>query len=233
MAAYVFGFGETIGYCFERPLVWGRYLANKYDSDMSFQTWLMTATPPNFFFDDMAAYAMGSLRSFGNSIPFVKTAKLHQAVEMFNRAANMQILDEFGVGSAFQENSLGNKLGSYISQLFNKGIGRQDRWLKIQLNSMSPLEYKLLRDVLNSDKVLIGRSITIKSIGESNNMFVFDTWLESHGITWKQNWQDVFNRALYERASMGKSISIMSAGKAGYTLGELKAAEEGIITFWP
>jgi hypothetical protein len=110
----------------------------------------------------------------------------------------------------------------------------QAGWSSIRLAEASPQELRLVEDVVNADNVIIGRSINVQGRG----MTLLDTWLENNGIKWSQRWQDVYNRSLFTRTSLGKPVNVMAGG--GYTLGEVTAAEagarsSGIVNtpYWP
>ena len=67
---------------------------------------------------------------------------------------------------------------------------------------------------------------------------MLDNWLDARGIEYTPRWQDVFNRALHDRATSNKSVLVMAGGP--YTRGEALAAEAGRefsnvvnIPYWP
>jgi hypothetical protein len=97
----------------------------------------------------------------------------------------------------------------------------QAAWASVKLSDLAPAESRLVSDVVNADQVILGRSINVKGRG----LFVLDSWLEDQGIQWSQRWQDVYNRALFARTSLGKPVNVIAGG--GYTLGEVTAAETG------
>lgn len=97
----------------------------------------------------------------------------------------------------------------------------QAGWRRLTLSEFSPDEMRLVQSVLNAQEVIAGRSVNVKG----RNMLVLDTWLDDNGIKWSQRWQDVYNKALFERTSAGKPVNVMAGG--GYTLGEVNAAEAG------
>lgn len=98
----------------------------------------------------------------------------------------------------------------------------QMKWAELKLGDASPMELKLWNDVMEADNVIIGRSLNVRPQGQ----FVLDNWLIDEGITWTQGWQDVYNRALYDRLAIGRLPVNVMAGR-GFTLGEVNAAEAG------
>jgi hypothetical protein len=110
----------------------------------------------------------------------------------------------------------------------------QEAWHGLRLGGLTPTEMDLVQDVLNAPDVLIGRSTNIRGQGG----FVLDDWLAAWNMKWGQRWQDVYNRALYARTSIGIPARVLSG--AGYTAGEVGAAEAGARAggilnepFWP
>ncbi len=97
----------------------------------------------------------------------------------------------------------------------------QSSWKSINTSDLTPDEAKLFQAVQNAEEVLVGRGINIQQQG----MFTFDDWINANGITWNQRWQDVYNKAIYERAAAGKPTNVMSG--RDYTLGEAEAVEAG------
>ncbi len=141
---------------------------------------------------------------------------------------------------------LRNKLGG----LFKKGPPRppvppQTGWRNVQLSHATPDELQLVDDVLNANDVLVGRTgangtgtAYAAMNANGSTALVLDDWLKAKGLPWSQRWQDVYNRALYERAAAGRPVQIMAGGP--YTRGEAAAAEAGAkaggitnIPFWP
>lgn len=120
----------------------------------------------------------------------------------------------------------------------------QDGWRTVRLGTATEEELALWDDVLHADRVAIGRTDDGKGHlhaalrAGGTDALVLDTWLTQRGITWTQRWQDVFNRAIYDRAALlRKPVSVMSG--FDYTLGEVAAAEAGAqaggitnIPFW-
>ena len=96
----------------------------------------------------------------------------------------------------------------------------QAGWRSVELTTASRLEQQLARDIINAERVVVGRSEKLQEQG-----FVLDTWLKHQDIQWSQRWQDVYNRALYQRTITGKPVNVLAGG--GYTSGEVVAAEEG------
>lgn len=99
----------------------------------------------------------------------------------------------------------------------------QAGWRAISMGDLSAAELELTRDVMNASEIMLGRSTNVKGRGG----LVLDTWLENkYGPNaWSQQWQDVYNRALYERTSAGKPVDVMAGG--GYSRSEVIAAEAG------
>lgn len=109
----------------------------------------------------------------------------------------------------------------------------QQGWKTLNPASLSEAELNLTKTVVNAENVVVGRSVNIKGMGT-----MLDTWLSAKGIKWSQRWQDVYNRALFERTSSGKPVNVLGGG--GYTLGEVDATEAGAAKsgihnqpFWP
>lgn len=121
----------------------------------------------------------------------------------------------------------------------------QGNWRFVRLSESTIAELNLVDDVISADLVMAGRTAGGKghlhaAIQESGkNALVLDNWLAARGLKWSQRWQDVFNRALYERtANHSRPVHIMAGGP--YTAGEVAAAEAGAgnsgitnIPFWP
>jgi hypothetical protein len=111
----------------------------------------------------------------------------------------------------------------------------QAGWRGLRLGGASSQELALWEDVLKAQEIGLGRSVNVTGRG----MFVLDPWLEARGIQWTQRWQDVYNRALFDRLSIaGRPVNVMAGG--GYTLGEVTAAEAGARSagllnrpYWP
>jgi hypothetical protein len=124
-------------------------------------------------------------------------------------------------------------------------IPPQDGWKKVRLATASPEELELWDAVVGAERVAIGRTkdgtghLYAALRADGTDALVLDTWLWRRGIDWTQRWQDVFNRALYDRAAlMRKPVHVMSG--LDFTLGEVAAAEAGAqaggitnIPFWP
>jgi hypothetical protein len=107
-------------------------------------------------------------------------------------------------------------------------------WRNIKLGELSPGEQRLVRSVIAADDVLVGRSANISGRG----MMTLDAWLDDNGINWTQRWQDVYDKALYERTSIGKPVQVLSGWE--FAAEEAAAAEAGArvggirnIPFWP
>jgi len=115
------------------------------------------------------------------------------------------------------------------------------------LGKLSAKEQELIEQVVKSQTVVVGRTggnrtgtVYAALSTEGKTATVLDEWLAANGFKWSQRWQDVFNRALYERAKGGLPVSIISGG--GFTAGEGAAAEAGAaaanpritnIPYWP
>jgi hypothetical protein len=121
----------------------------------------------------------------------------------------------------------------------------QDGWKKVRRASASHEEVELWDEVVGAERVAIGRTkdgtghLYAALRADGTDALVLDTWLWRRGIDWTQRWQDVFNRAIYDRAAlMRKPVHVMSG--LDFTLGEVAAAEAGAeaggitnIPFWP
>jgi hypothetical protein len=112
-------------------------------------------------------------------------------------------------------------------------------------------ERQLLNDVMNARRVMVGRSgngMTKAALGsDGSSAFVLDDWAKANGVSFDaigptgwQKWQDIFDRALYERAKSGRPVDIMAG--SDYTAAEVIAAEEGRaaasnptsnVPYWP
>lgn len=111
----------------------------------------------------------------------------------------------------------------------------QNAWKSINLNELTLDEARLVQAVRDAEEVLIGRGINIQ---QQPGMFTFDDWINANGIPWSQRWQDVYNKAIFERTAAGKPVNVLSG--RDYTFAEATAAEEGAraagITnkpYWP
>ena len=100
-------------------------------------------------------------------------------------------------------------------------LASQGGWRAIAMADLTAAEAQLMNDVAAAGEVNVGRSINVTNRGG----FVLDTWLQNKNIPWTQRWQDVYNKALYERTAAGKPVNVMSGG--GYSRGESMAAEAG------
>jgi RHS repeat-associated protein len=121
----------------------------------------------------------------------------------------------------------------------------QSGWRTLRLARATETELALWDEVLHAEQVAVGRTaggaghLHAALRADGSTAVILDNWLADRGIQWTQRWQDVFNRALYDRASLlNQPISVMS-GRA-FTLGEVIAAEAGAasggifnIPFWP
>jgi len=121
----------------------------------------------------------------------------------------------------------------------------QEGWKSIRLGEATSQELALWEEVLNAESVSIGRTAggsghlhaAVRADGRPT--LILDNWLDARGIQWTQRWQDVFNRALHDRAAITRQpVRVMSGGP--YTLGEARAAEAGArasgitnIPSWP
>jgi hypothetical protein len=72
-------------------------------------------------------------------------------------------------------------------------------WKLVKIADLTPQEMELLSDVLEAQEMIIARSFNVKGRG----MLVLDKWLDYKGLKWTQRWQDVYNKSLYLRTSMG------------------------------
>ncbi len=130
-----------------------------------------------------------------------------------------------------------------LVELFPKWT--QSGWRTLGLSRATQTELALWDEVLHAEQVAVGRTaggaghLHAALQADGSTAVILDNWLTDRGIQWTQRWQDVFNRALYDRAALVSSpISVMS-GRA-FTLGEVFAAEAGAasggiqnIPFWP
>jgi hypothetical protein len=114
-------------------------------------------------------------------------------------------------------------------------IPDQNAWKTLNTSDFTPDEAKLFDAVQKADEVLIGRGINIR---EQPGMFTFDEWLNANGIPWSQRWQDVYNKAVFERTAGGKPVNVLSG--RDYTAAEAAAAEAGAASsgvvnkpYWP
>ncbi len=126
-----------------------------------------------------------------------------------------------------------------------RSVASQTGWRSIRLGKASPLELELWDAVLQSERVAIGK--TAHGTGHlhaalragTNEALVLDNWLIARDMLWTQRWQNVFNRALFDRAAlMRRPVQVMSGGH--YLLGEVAAAEAGAtssrirnVPYWP
>ena len=121
----------------------------------------------------------------------------------------------------------------------------QTGWRTTRLSQASQQEQALWKDVLGAERVATGRTAGGKGHlypalqVDRTPALVLDVWLETRNIAWSQRWQDVFNRALHDRAALvQRPVLVMSGGP--YTLGEAAAAEAGArvggivnVPLWP
>jgi hypothetical protein len=115
------------------------------------------------------------------------------------------------------------KNGSFSPEFKSWSIteGSQANWMRVRIDRLTPVESRLVNEVLNAPKVMIGRSVNIEGLG----YYTLDNNILIKGPKWTQRLQDVYNKALFIRTSSGLPVSVISG--SGYTLGEVTAAEAG------
>jgi hypothetical protein len=129
-----------------------------------------------------------------------------------------------------------------------------------ELAGLTPEQQRLVQDVVNAKDVLVGASRTIGGNvadptayeqyqdelrglpGELGaGQLTLDKWLVQNNIDWRtqptgdqSEWQDVYNRALFLRTSIGRPVNVMAG--AGWTGGEVpprrKARDSAAFRTW-
>jgi hypothetical protein len=100
------------------------------------------------------------------------------------------------------------------------GASRTD-WRAITRSSLTPLERELLYGVLYSPNVVAGGTLDFGGAP----LFSLEYWLSVKSLAWNQRWQDVYSRAIFERAASGMPVHVII--RPGWKPSDVVAAEEG------
>ena len=226
----VAGFGDSLSFGLSRKARQGLNVDSTIDYESTaYRGGSVAGTAWGFATGGAGAY------SLGKTVGAVRAAKVVAGVIVGQQVATYTLdkIDPSGWSSSIMNTLLLVAPLAAKSPKF-KPAGSQEGWKTLKLGEASEKQLDLHEDVANAKEVVLGRSTNIKGRG----LFVFDEWLTGKNIKWSQEWQDVFNRAVYDRVASGKPINVLAGG--GFTKGEVGAAEAGTrvsgtqnLPFWP